>query len=210
MSKTVYDYMDWPEIEAVVYGEETAPRDVMGPRLTPDGVLIQGFFPEARAAAVVTGRTKYEMELEDEAGYYAVLIPGRRIPDYEFQVEFEKETKNFKDAYAFGGLLTEEDERAFLGGVYYEAYKKMGAHPMVMNGVAGTHFAVWAPNAVRVSVVGEFNNWDGRALPMHKMPMSGLFELFIPGVKAGDAYRYEIKAKGDVLLQKADPYGNRT
>ena len=210
MSKTVYDYMDWPEIEAVVYGEETAPRDVMGPRLTPDGVLIQGFFPEARAAAVVTGRTKYEMELEDEAGYYAVLIPGRRIPDYEFQVEFEKETKNFKDAYAFGRLLTEEDERAFLGGVYYEAYKKMGAHPMVMNGVAGTHFAVWAPNAVRVSVVGEFNNWDGRALPMHKMPMSGLFELFIPGVKAGDAYRYEIKAKGDVLLQKADPYGNRT
>ena len=210
MSKTVYDYMDWPEIEAVVYGEETAPRDVMGPRLTPDGVLIQGFFPEARAAAVVIGRKKYEMELEDEAGYYAVLIPGRRIPDYEFQVEFEKETKNFKDAYAFGGLLTEEDERAFLGGVYYEAYKKMGAHPMVMNGVAGTHFAVWAPNAVRVSVVGEFNNWDGRALPMHKMPMSGIYELFIPGVKAGDAYRYEIKAKGDVLLQKADPYGNRT
>ena len=78
MSKTVYDYMDWPEIEAVVYGEETAPRDVMGPRLTPDGVLIQGFFPEARAAAVVTGHKKYEMELEDEAGYYAVLIPGRR------------------------------------------------------------------------------------------------------------------------------------
>ena len=210
MSKTVYDYMDWPEIEAVVYGEETAPRDVMGPRLTPDGVLIQGFFPEARAVAVVIGRKKYEMELEDEAGYYAVLIPGRKIPDYEFQIEFEKETKKFKDAYAFGGLLTEDDERAFLGGVYYEAYKKMGAHPMVMNGVAGTHFAVWAPNAVRVSVVGEFNNWDGRALPMHKMPMSGIYELFIPGVKAGDAYRYEIKAKGDVLLQKADPYGNRT
>ena len=141
MSKTVYDYMDWPEIEAVVYGEETAPRDVMGPRLTPDGVLIQGFFPEARAVAVVIGRKKYEMELEDEAGYYAVLIPGRKIPDYEFQIEFEKETKKFKDAYAFGGLLTEDDERAFLGGVYYEAYKKMGAHPMVMNGVAGTHFA---------------------------------------------------------------------
>ena len=78
---------------------------------------------------MVTGRTKYEMELEDEAGYYAVLIPGRRIPDYEFQVEFEKETKNFKDAYAFGGLLTEEDERAFLGGVYYEAYKKWAHIP---------------------------------------------------------------------------------
>lgn len=210
MSKTVYDYMDWPGIEAVVYGEETAPRDVMGPRLTPDGVLIQGFFPEAKAAAVVVGRKKYEMELEDEAGYYAVLIPGRKIPEYEFQVQFEDGAKSFRDAYGFGGLLTEEDERAFLGGVYYEAYKKMGAHPAVMNGVAGTHFAVWAPNAVRVSVVGEFNNWDGRTLPMHRMPMSGIFELFVPGVTAGMAYRYEIKAKGDVLLQKADPYGNRT
>ena len=65
MSKTVYDYMNWAGIEAIVYGEETAPRDVMGPRLTPDGVLIQGFFPEARAAAVVTGRKKYEMEFRD-------------------------------------------------------------------------------------------------------------------------------------------------
>ena len=203
MSKTVYDYMDWPEIEAVVYGEETAPRDVMGPRPTPDGVLIQGFFPEARAAAVVTGRTKYEMELEDEAGYYAVLIPGRRIPDYEFQVEFEKETKNFKDAYAFGGLLTEEDERAFLGGVYYEAYKKMGAHPMVMNGVAGTHFAVWAPNAVRVSVVGEFNNWDGRALPMaerkkyddRRQPVS-IYETSLGQWKSGKELVVFAKEKG--------------
>ena len=72
---------------------------------------------------------------------------------------------------------------------------------MVMNGVSGTHFAVWAPNAIRVSVVGDFNDWDGRVLPMHKMPKSGIFQLFVPGVKVGDAYRYEIKAKGDVLLQ---------
>lgn len=210
MSKTVYDYMNWAGIEAIVYGEETAPRDVMGPRLTPDGVLIQGFFPEAKSAAVAVGNKKYEMELEDEAGYYAVLVPGRKIPEYEFQVQTGEETKVFQDAYAFGGMLTEEDETAFLCGVYYEGYKKLGAHPVVMNGVSGTHFAVWAPNAIRVSVVGEFNNWDGRVLPMHKMPKSGIFELFVPGVKAGDTYRYEIKAKGDVLLQKADPYGNGT
>lgn len=210
MSKTVYEYMDWPGIEAIVYGEETAPRDVMGPRLTPDGVLIQGFFPGAKEALVVSGNKTYEMELEDEAGYYAVLVPGRKIPDYHFQVQLESGEKEFKDAYAYGGLLTEEDERAFLCGVYYEGYKKLGAHPTVMNGTEGTHFAVWAPNAVRVSVVGDFNNWDGRTLPMHRMPMSGIFELFVPGVKAGAAYRYEIKAKGDILLQKADPYGNRT
>ena len=210
MSKTVYDYMNWAGIEAIVYGEETAPRDVMGPRLTPDGVLIQGFFPGAKSAAVAVGNKKYQMELEDEAGYYGVLIPGRRIPEYEFQIQTGDKERSFKDAYGFGGILTEEDETAFLCGVYYEGYKKLGAHPMVMNGVSGTHFAVWAPNAIRVSVVGDFNDWDGRVLPMHKMPKSGIFQLFVPGVKVGDAYRYEIKAKGDVLLQKADPYGNRT
>ena len=209
MSKTVYDYMNWAGIEAIVYGEETAPRDVMGPRLTPDGVLIQGFFPGAKSAAVAVGNKKYQMELEDEAGYYGVLIPGRRIPEYEFQIQTSDKERRFKDAYGFGGILTEEDETAFLCGVYYEGYKKLGAHPMVMNGVSGTHFAVWAPNAIRVSVVGDFNDWDGRVLPMHKMPKSGIFQLFVPGVKVGDAYRYEIKAKGDVLLQKADPYGNR-
>ena len=209
MSKTVYDYMNWAGIEAIVYGEETAPRDVMGPRLTPDGVLIQGFFPGAKSAAVAVGNKKYQMELEDEAGYYGVLIPGRRIPEYEFQIQTSDKERSFKDAYGFGGILTEEDETAFLCGVYYEGYKKLGAHPMVMNGVSGTHFAVWAPNAIRVSVVGDFNDWDGRVLPMHKMPKSGIFQLFVPGVKVGDAYRYEIKAKGDVLLQKADPYGNR-
>ncbi|MFR7953110.1 MAG: alpha-amylase family glycosyl hydrolase [Ruminococcus sp.] len=155
------------------------------------------------------------MELEGRAGYCAVLIPGRRIPDYEFQVEFEKETKNFKDAYAFGGLLTEEDERAFLGGVYCEAYKRKWAHhPMAMSG---------GGEALSISQCGHqcssgcrvwrwLNLIVGMAEHslMRKMPMSGIFELFVPGVKAGDAYRYEIKAKGDMLLQKADPYGNRT
>ena len=155
MSKTVYDYMNWAGIEAIVYGEETAPRDVMGPRLTPDGVLIQGFFPGAKSAAVAVGNKKYQMELEDEAGYYGVLIPGRRIPEYEFQIQTGDKERSFKDAYGFGGILTEEDEAAFLCGVYYEGYKKLGAHPMVMNGVSGTHFAVWAPNAIRVSVVGD-------------------------------------------------------
>ena len=210
MDEKVYGYMDWPRIEAIVYGEETAPRDVMGPRITQDGVLIQGFFPDAEEVSVISGKKTYVCEKEDEAGYFAVLLPVRKVPEYRFLIKMGETETECHDPYAFPCQITEEEEKAFCAGVYYEAYKKMGAHPMVMNGVAGTHFAVWAPNAVRVSVVGEFNNWDGRALPMHKMPMSGLFELFIPGVKAGDAYRYEIKAKGDMLLQKADPYGNRT
>ena len=119
-----------------------------------------------------------------------MCIRDRRIPEYEFQIQTGDKERSFKDAYGFGGILTEEDETAFLCGVYYEGYKKLGAHPMVMNGVSGTHFAVWAPNAIRVSVVGDFNDWDGRVLPMHKMPKSGIFQLFVPGVKVGDCLLY--------------------
>lgn len=80
MESKAYEYMDWPRIEAVVYGEEASPKDVMAPRLTTDGVLIQGFFPEADKTEVLVGSRKYEMEQEDEAGYFAAMIPGRKDP----------------------------------------------------------------------------------------------------------------------------------
>ena len=86
MESKAYEYMDWPRIEAVVYGEEASPKDVMAPRLTTDGVLIQGFFPEADKTEVLVGSRKYEMEQEDEAGYFAAMIPGRKIPDYKYRV----------------------------------------------------------------------------------------------------------------------------
>ena len=98
--------------------------------------------------------------------------------------------------------------KSFCAGVYYEAYKKLGAHPVEIKGVKGTLFAVWAPNAVSVNIAGDFNGWIGRATIMHRMPMSGIFELFVPGVEAGTHYKYEIKVKGGEVLLKADPYGN--
>lgn len=206
MDEKLYNLMNWPRIEDVVYCEESAPRDVMGPSLTQEGVIVQGFFPDAEAVSVVTGGKTYACELEDEAGYYAVLLPRRKIPEYKFRVTKNGETKEFYDPYAFPGQITEDEEKAFCAGVYYEAYEKMGAHPMEINGVKGTYFAVWAPNTVRVSVVGDFNNWDGRTLMMHRMPMSGIYELFVPGVGAGDIYKYEIKTKDGGILLKADPY----
>ena len=210
MNEKLYEYMDWPRIEGIVYGEEASPKDVMSPRLTPDGVLVQGFFPGAKSAEVLAGRKAYPMEQEDEAGYFAVLIPARKIPSYRFRVHFEEKTEEFYDAYAFPGLITEEEERAFCAGVFYEAYKKLGAHPAVVNGVSGTYFSVWAPNALRVSVVGPFCEWNGKCLAMHRMPMSGIFELFVPGIEAGTEYKFELKIKGGAVYQKADPYANRT
>ena len=136
MADKAYEYMDWPRIEAIVYGEEAAPRDVMQPRVTDDGVLIQGFFPGTEAA---------------------VMLPLKRIPEYRFQVTRGSMKEAFFDAYEYPCQITEEEERAFCAGVYYKAYKKLGAHPVVCGGVRGTYFAVWAPNAIRVSIVGDFD-----------------------------------------------------
>ena len=210
MADKAYEYMDWPRIEAIVYGEEASPRDVMQPRVTEDGVLLQGFFPGTEAAEVVVEKKSYPMILEDEAGYYAVMLPMKRIPEYCFRVTRGSVKETFYDAYECPCQITEEEERAFCAGVYYKAYQKLGAHPGTYGGVKGTYFAVWAPNAIRVSVVGDFDRWDGRRLPMHRMPMSGIFELFVPGVKAGIAYQYEVKIKGGNIQRKSDPYGNGT
>ena len=210
MADKAYEYMDWPRIEAIVYGEEASPRDVMQPRVTEDGVLIQGFFPGADAAEVVVGEKSYPMILEDEAGYYAVMLPLKRIPEYRFRVIRGSRKETFYDAYECPCQITEEEERAFCAGVYYKAYEKLGAHPGTCGEIEGTYFAVWAPNAIRVSVVGDFDRWDGRRLPMHRMPMSGIFEIFVPGVQAGTSYQYEIKIKGGNVQRKSDPYGNGT
>ena len=207
MDEKLYKYMDWPRIEAVVYGEEVSPKDVMGPRITKDGVLIQGFFSEAKSAKVIAGKKEYQMEMEDEAGYFAVLLPAKRIPKYSFLVQWKDYEKQWTDPYQYSGQMLPEEEKAFCAGVYYELYKKLGAHLMTVDGVEGTYFAVWAPNAQRVSVVGDFNNWDGRFLMMHRMPMSGIFELFVPDIKAGTLYKYEIKEKSGKISLKADPYG---
>ena len=204
-----YDYMDWPRIEAVIYGEEASPRDVMGPRITKDGVLLQGFFPKALKARILSEGKTYEMELQDEAGYFAALLSLRKIPLYQFHVTWEDHEKTFADPYSFPCQITEDEEKAFCEGVFYEAYKRLGAHPMVIDGADGTYFAVWAPNAQRVSLVGDFNEWNGQFLPMHRCPMSGIYELFVPGVGPETIYKYEILQKGGQVHLKADPYAFR-
>ena len=101
MDEKVYGYMDWPRIEAIVYGEETAPRDVMGPRITQDGVLIQGFFPDAEEVSVISGKKTYVCEKEDEAGYFAVLLPVRKVPEYRFLIKMGETETECHDPYAF-------------------------------------------------------------------------------------------------------------
>ena len=130
-----------------------------------------------------------------------------RDREYTLLVVYDNGTsEELYDPYAFSPLYTESDLKKFEAGVHYTIYEKMGAHPMSVNGVEGVYFSVWAPCAMRVSVVGDFNLWDGRRHQMRRLGDSGIFELFIPGLASGLIYKYEIKNSHGEPQLKADPY----
>ena len=214
MEKTVYDLLDWAGIEELVYSESANPHGLLGPHETDDGILIQALIPTAKQVTVKLANNKrYAMEEADPDGIYCgvfvALIPQKTIPAYTLEVVYDNDvTEEITDPYAFGPVMTENDIKKFDAGIHYTIYEKLGAHMMTIQKTSGVYFAVWAPCAMRVSVVGDFNLWDGRRHQMRRLGDSGIFELFIPGIKEGSIYKYEIKnRKGEPML-KADPYGN--
>ena len=206
MSGNVQKHIDWTRVESIVYSEEHNPKEILGPMITEDGILVQCFFPDKKEVTLKTlqdGKC-FTMEMVDEHGYFAVLLPGQEIGDYVYV----EGTNEYYDPYIFPSMISVEDEQKFINGIWYDSYEKLGAHPMKINGVDGVYFAVWAPNAQRVSVVGEFNNWDGRVYQMNYLPKSGIFELFVPHVPINSLYKYELKLKVGLTYLKADPYAN--
>ena len=151
------------------------------------------------------------MEPMEPEGFFGYVIEKKseRLKKYRFRVEYgPDDVIEIDDPYAFPGMFGELDRYLFSEGNHYKIYEKLGAHPMKRDGVEGVQFAVWAPHACSVSVIGEFNMWDAR---LHKMIMrgsSGIFELFVPGAWEGAAYKYEITARSGDKLYKTDPYGN--
>ena len=210
MTKKLYKMMNWPVIEEIIYSESQNPHATLGPHVQGNGTLIQAFFPGAQKVTLQLTKdmTEKEMELADDDGFFAVWLPVKNVGAYRYIVSYENgSVETMQDAYRHECLITAEDEEKFAMGVHYTVYEKLGAHPLNLDGEDGVYFAVWAPNALRVSTVGDFNHWDGRIHQMRKLP-SGIFEIFIPGVKAGDNYKYEIKLKTGLTYLKADPYGN--
>ncbi|MBQ8821053.1 MAG: 1,4-alpha-glucan branching protein GlgB [Lachnospiraceae bacterium] len=211
MDSKLYKLMYWPTIEEIIYSESDDPHALLGPHKSGNSTLVQCFFPGAVRVTLTLVETEqaYEMEIADQDGYFAVLIPEKKIGLYYYTAYREDGTKAiYKDAYRHEPVITKEDTEKFNAGIHYTIYEKLGAHPYVLDGEAGTLFAVWAPNAVRVSVVGDFNLWDGRIHQMRRLWDSGIFELFIPDAKPGDNYKFELKVKGGLTYLKADPYGN--
>ena len=212
MEEKVYDLMDWAAIEAVVYGEESRPDTILGAHIVPEGVLIQAFFPGAGSVSLKIHDKILPMICEDEAGYFAILLEGKKIPSYTYLVDDgdrmgSRFAGGYPDPYNFGSCFSEKELIRFRSGIWNKAYTRLGARLVERDGISGVQFAVWAPNAVRVSVVGDFNAWNGLSCQMVKNE-AGIFELFLPGLTAGVLYKYEIKTKrGDVYL-KADPFAH--
>ena len=209
MNEKLYEEMDWARIEGLVYSEEDDPHSFLGATKTEEGILVQTYCPTAKSVTVHVASTdsRYPMDMEDESGFFAVLLPGKKIPDYTLEVEFtDGSTHSFADPYNFEPQIPESVLKKFAAGNCWELYRYLGAHPMTVNGTEGVYFAVWAPHAVRVSVVGDFNLWDGRRLPMRRLKEYGIFELFVPGLTSGALYKYEIKAKHGLTYLKSDPF----
>lgn len=213
MNKKLYKLMNWPEIEEIIYSDGDNPHRILGAHKVGTSYLVQCFLPQAQAITLVTegtGAKKYEMELADEEGFYATLIPYKENIKYHYDVVYpDGTTKTINDPYAFEPIMDREDAIKLGSGIHYDVYKKLGAHVMTRDGVEGTMFAVWAPNAARVSVIGDFNSWDGRVCQMYRLDPDGIFEIFVPGVKDGEKYQYEIKTKAGLIYKRPDPYGTK-
>ena len=201
-----------PEINAIIYGMHGAPFSLLGMHETgkkKPGTVVRVFRPYATKAEVVrTADGKaFEMPRIHNDGLYELFFPEEKPFGYRLRLTwYDGKESELEDPYRFPMQLTDLDMYLHGEGTNYRAYTKMGAHPMVVEGVQGVHFATWAPNAIRVSVVGWFNNWDGRIHPMQQRGGSGLWELFVPHLKAGDLYKFEVKGHNAFLAQKADPY----
>ncbi|MBU0679022.1 MAG: 1,4-alpha-glucan branching protein GlgB [Verrucomicrobia bacterium] len=197
--------------QSVVDGNHGSPYDVLGPHSDPHiaGFAIRTYQPYAAKVDVVikAGDRVVSMKKTNKDGFYEASVPDLKEPEYRLRMTgFDDHVWELEDPYRFPLQVSEFDLYLYGEGTHYRTYQKMGAHAMKLDGVDGVHFAVWAPNARRVSVVGWFNRWDGRHHPMQQRGNSGLWELFLPELKEGDLYKFEVKGQDGYLIEKADPY----
>ncbi len=197
------------DVAAIVGARHSDPFGVLGLHATPDGVALRAFVPGAQAlrADTLDGRAIATLSQRHPDGFFEGLVTGQGDHfTYCLKASNGGDGWSLHDPYMFGPVLGEMDDHLLVEGTHKHLYERLGAHPMSIDGVAGVHFAVWAPNASRVSVVGGFNAWDGRRHQMRKRIDSGIWEIFAPDIGEGTVYKYEIAGKNGVLLPlKADP-----
>ena len=194
------------EIVALVEGRHGDPFALLGPHATDASPLVRAFLPGADAAEVIdaAGKRIAALDRTNPAGFFEGPVP--LTGPYRLRVQTHGTTYETEDPYRFGSTLGDLDLHLLTNGHHQDLGLVLGAHPASYDGVAGTRFAVWAPNAQRVSVVGDFNHWNPARHPMRKHSGAGVWDLFLPGVGVGSVYKYDIIGPhGERLPQKADP-----
>ena len=201
------------DVSALVAARHGDPFAVLGLHADAQGGLrLRAMLPGAASVAVLdakTGKRVTALALRDPAGLWEALIPRRKKRfDYRLHVQWAAGGEGtYADAYAYGALIADADLHYLGEGAHLRPFTMLGAHPLVIDAVAGVRFAVWAPNALRVSVIGDFNAWDGRRHAMRSRGGGGVWEIFIPHVALGDRYKFELLTRdGSLLPAKADPY----
>ncbi len=198
------------EMEAIINGDHSNPFSVLGIHKNKGSkdVFIRAYQPNSRSMELLdnNGSSLGMMTKLDDRGFFQINLGPHENFAYRFRIEndrgdfYEKE-----DSYRFPSILGDIDLYLLAEGNHLDMYQKLGAHVIELNGVRGVSFAVWAPNAKRVSVVGNFNNWDGRTTVMRNHPSCGIWDIFIPGIGQGEIYKYEVKTRENYILVKSDP-----
>ncbi|MCL2854514.1 MAG: 1,4-alpha-glucan branching protein GlgB [Defluviitaleaceae bacterium] len=198
------------DISKIVNMRHKSPHLVLGMHIAGGRLVVRVFVADACGVAVVCNAKKmrWQMEKVHDDGFFELKIPRRKNP-FAYQLEMDFGDGNIytaHDPYSFAPVLTDYDLYLFANGTHYNLADKLGANPAIINGVEGVLFAVWAPNAMACSVIGNFNGYDGRRHPMRLLGNSGVWELFIPALARCDTYKFEVKVADGTLMQKADPF----
>lgn len=202
------------QVNSIIRNQHQDPFEILGShQIEKDGKkvwVVRAYLPNASAAWVVLPEERKEQEMQSvhDPQFFECIIDTQELTNYQIKVKEGDNERVFYDPYAFRSpKLTEFDLHLFNEGNHHRIYEKLGAHSTEIKGVKGVYFAVWAPNARNASVLGDFNNWDGRKHQMRKSSDVGVWELFIPELQVGEHYKYEIKNAAGHIYEKSDPYG---
>ncbi|MFH9267035.1 1,4-alpha-glucan branching enzyme [Streptomyces sp. NPDC017546] len=201
--------LDGADRGRLLAGDHHAPHDVLGAHPVPGGVLVRALRPFARSVTVLAPGLRAELH-DDGDGFFSGVLPVPEAPAYRLEVAYDDTTIEVEDPYRFWPAIGELDLHLIGEGRHEELWRALGAQPMVHQGVAGTRFTLWAPNARGVRIKGDFNFWDGTGFPMRSLGSTGVWELFLPGVGEGTLYKYDICRPDGSHTVRADPMARRT
>ncbi|WP_032792044.1 GlgB N-terminal domain-containing protein, partial [Streptomyces sp. W007] len=196
--------LDGADRGRLLAGDHHAPHDVLGAHPVPGGVLVRALRPFARSVTVLATGLRAELH-DDGDGFFSGVLPVPEAPAYRLEVAYDDNTVEVADPYRFWPAIGELDLHLIGEGRHEELWRALGAEPMEHQGIAGTRFTLWAPNARGVRITGDFNYWDGTGFPMRSLGSTGVWELFLPGVGEGALYKYDICRPDGSHTVRADP-----